>query len=57
MMTMRRSLDCRGEEVPQTVGNVVQVKQPGNDPDLRAMHGVSEVAKGTRYSLVFWNFV
>ena len=50
------ALTVEGEEVTQTVGNVVQVKQPGNDPDLRAMHGVSEVTKGTRYSLVFWNF-
>mgnify|MGYP002011715539 CR=1 FL=1 len=49
-------LTVEGEPVMQTVGSVIQVKQPGNNPELRAVHGVSEVTKGTRYSLVFWNF-
>ena len=46
-----------GTEIKQEVGSVIQMPQsgiPGFRP--RPKHGVKEVTKGTRYSMVFWNF-
>ena len=46
-----------GTEVKQEVGSVIQMPQsgiPGFRP--RPKHGVKKVTKGTRYSMVFWNF-
>jgi predicted 2-oxoglutarate/Fe(II)-dependent dioxygenase YbiX len=46
-----------GTEIKQEVGSVIQFPQsgiPGFRP--RPKHGVKKVTKGTRYSMVFWNF-
>ena len=51
------TLTVEGEEIPQKIGTLIQIPQPEGDVHLRPKHGVSEVTKGTRYSLVFWNFV
>ena len=50
-------LTVEGEVIPQKVGSLIQIPQPEGDINARPKHGVSEVTKGTRYSLVFWNFV
>ena len=50
-------LTVEGVEIPQEVGSLIQIPQPEGDINARPKHGVSEVTKGTRYSLVFWNFV
>ena len=50
-------LTVEGIEIPQKVGSLIQIPQPEGDIDARPKHGVSEVTKGTRYSLVFWNFI
>ena len=50
-------LTVEGIEIPQEVGSLIQIPQPEGDIDARPKHGVSEVTKGTRYSLVFWNFI
>lgn len=50
-------LSVEGVEIDQKVGSLIQIPQPEGDVHLRPKHGVSEVTKGTRYSLVFWNFV
>ena len=47
-------LSVDGEVIEQKVGSVIQVAQPMEG--YRPMHAVSEVTKGTRFSLVFWNF-
>ena len=51
------TLTVEGEEIPQKIGTLIQIPQPEGDVHLRPKHGVSKVTKGTRYSLVFWNFV
>ena len=50
-------LTVEGTEIPQEVGSLIQIPQPEGDINARPKHGVAEVTKGTRYSLVFWNFV
>jgi len=50
-------LTVEGEVIPQKVGSLIQIPQPEGDINARPKHGVSKVTKGTRYSLVFWNFV
>jgi len=50
-------LTVEGEVIPQKVGSLIQIPQPERDINARRKHGVSEVTKGTRYSLVFWNFI
>lgn len=45
-----------GKEVPQKVGSCIQFDQSAEDVSKRLTHGVGKVTKGTRYSLVFWNF-
>ena len=48
--------DNKNYKIPQEIGTAVQFAQSG-DLDLpRAVHGVSEITKGTRYALVFWTF-
>jgi predicted 2-oxoglutarate/Fe(II)-dependent dioxygenase YbiX len=42
--------------IPQPVGTAVQIPQFGIGRWDSLSHGVSEVTKGTRYALVFWNF-
>jgi hypothetical protein len=49
-------LTVDGNEIPQDVGSLIQIPQPEGDVNARPKHGISEVTKGTRYSLVFWNF-
>lgn len=50
-------LTVEGVEIPQKVGSLIQIPQPEGDINARPKHGVSKVTEGTRYSLVFWNFV
>ena len=50
-------LTVNGEVIPQRVGDLIQIPQPEGDINARPKHGVSHVTKGTRYSLVFWNFI
>ena len=50
-------LTVEGITIPQKVGSLIQIPQPEDDIHARPKHGVSEVTKGTRYSLVFWNFI
>ena len=50
-------LTVEGVEIPQKVGSLIQIPQPEGDVNARPKHGVSKVTEGTRYSLVFWNFV
>ncbi len=44
------------EVVPQEVGSAIQIPQFGIGRENSLFHGVTEVTKGTRYALVFWNF-
>ena len=52
------ALTVEGVEIPQEVGSVIQMPQSGNIhlDRPRPHHGVSTITKGTRYSMVFWNF-
>ena len=43
-------------KIEQKVGTAIQFAQSGDLKKPRAVHGVDEVTKGTRYSLVFWTF-
>ena len=46
-----------GREIQQKVGSVIQMPQSGvAGAKPRPKHGVKKVTKGTRYSMVFWNF-
>lgn len=45
-----------GEAIPQEVGSAIQIPQHALDHSKSLKHGVTEVTKGTRYALVFWNF-
>ena len=45
-----------GQPVTQRVGDVIQVPCDALDIENNPTHGVKEVTRGTRYSLVFWNF-
>lgn len=45
-----------GVQIPQEVGSAITVPQNALDKSKSAKHGVSQVTKGTRYALVFWNF-
>tara|TARA_A100001011_G_scaffold386331_2_gene461947 strand:+ start:10037 stop:10606 length:570 start_codon:yes stop_codon:yes gene_type:complete len=45
-----------GKIVPQEVGSAIQINCNPMKPEISPKHGVTEVTKGTRYSLVFWNF-
>tara|TARA_R110002153_G_scaffold122122_2_gene267971 strand:- start:76 stop:636 length:561 start_codon:yes stop_codon:yes gene_type:complete len=51
-------LTVEGVNIPQEIGSVIQMPQSGNiSLDIpRPHHGVSTITKGTRYSMVFWNF-
>ena len=49
-------LTVEGTEVPQEVGHAVQIPCNAFDKNANFSHGVKKVTKGTRYSLVFWNF-
>jgi len=42
--------------VDQRVGDVIQVPCDALDRESNPTHGVRPVTRGTRYSLVFWNF-
>ena len=55
--TIGGELTVEGIIIPQKVGSLIQIPQPEGDIHARPKHGVSEVTKGTRYSLVFWNFI
>lgn len=41
---------------PQEVGSVIQIPQNPLDKEKSMGHSVTEVTRGTRYALVFWNF-
>lgn len=45
-----------GSVVPQNVGDCIQIPCDPFSPETSPKHGVKEITKGTRYSLVFWNF-
>ena len=45
-----------GQVVPQEVGTCIQIPCDPFSPETSPKHGVTEITKGTRYSLVFWNF-
>ena len=46
----------RGRVIEQKVGSAIQIPQHALDKSRSMRHGVTEVTKGTRYALVFWNF-
>lgn len=45
-----------GRVVEQPVGTALHIPQHALDKSRAMRHGVTEVTKGTRYALVFWNF-
>ena len=45
-----------GTEVSQSVGDCIQIPCDPFELETNPRHGVKTVTKGTRYSLVFWNF-
>ena len=45
-----------GHVIEQEVGTAIHIPQHALDKSRAMRHGVTEVTKGTRYALVFWNF-
>ena len=45
-----------GKIIPQKIGQAIQIISDPFSPQTSPVHEVTKVTKGTRYSLVFWNF-